>query len=876
LSILNGVMRIIQFYQSNHQPASSQSDNPANKKVDSELFIYGGSGVGKGELIKVAQGAEFDPYPSPLKEERTDLIVPYGNQEVRFSVFQSPEREKGAGLAFYGQIRLLIVDMTSRASLDECKKVWESFATGYQFDKTSIFLVATKSDLTQEYELSNDELVAYGESLAEKHRQFAGLAFVSAANPESVHGLMQIIAQEALWHKGLAEQPVFKNSPDPFIALANQSNSVEPSVKRKYFITFCDIPVVTCITNELSAQAVLNDVLSNRGKRNKKILIKRMPARMGYANHLEETRNQGYRTVRTLFDSGADFNYFDSIKEIQGYCASFFAQLKTFGLCIIGEVVDDNLVQVFALNLISFKEKVEDHQYYQSILPLTAIDEQTTLGELTRTWREAVTLAQAVYHFNLSPVKEPSRQMIAEQGDQLVLPYVIDDGRRSIYSQHLTSSEDDLPEFNTMLAMTLDSIKNTPVLYGVDYTTYNLINFIRLKFTLMTGMQQQILARTADIELINNADLRSTLIQLLELIYHMTFKKGREKQLVISSEHDVYSILKKANSTLLSERMALPGLVSEKNLRYLLTDEASLHVLRSFAIDVLFLNRVKAAKMVHELKGLIYLKAYVSMPPTISKRYLALQDSHIGSMFFTFFYLNQFNVPQVNHVQLLAQQELPKVFHAYIGRNKSEVGITRMSSEAGFYLVISPKDSAVLQRVSAYMLFTSKWGIQFDFPSMRKATLKESNEYYGPLAPQYQHNAEQLLFQQRLAFNKEDILDALIFLLHHHFIPDQEPGYSQGYFCSWIVLLLYQAAYFDVLLRNDLELNKPEITNLEGCKHYALGFFARKGERDFINALPQGLRISAKTTAPFTLAHSLIQDKKHFSTDGYFVKSPEL
>jgi GTPase SAR1 family protein len=870
-------MRIIQYFHSDQLTVSFRTDTPVSKAVDSELFLYGGSSVGKGQLIRVAQGAEFDPYPSPLKEERTDLLINAGNQAVHFSVYQSPEREKGAGLAFYGQIRLLVVDMTSRASLDECQKVWESFATGYQFDKTSIFLVATKADLTQEYELSTDELVAYGEKLAEKHRQFAGLAFVSAKNPKSINGFMRIIAQEALWHKGLAEQPVFKNSPAPSNSMVNQDHFSVLTTKRKYFISFTDIPFVTCITNELGAQKVLKNILEGRETKRNTLLAKRMPVRMAYASDSGAPMpSEKYGVVRDLFRSGGDSNYFDSIKEIQEYCAPFFAQLKTFSMCIIGEVVDDNLTQVFALNLISFKEKVDDRQYYQSILPLGAIDEQTTLGELTRNWRSAVTLAQALYHFYLAPIKEPSRQMIADQEDGLVLPYVIDDGRYTFYNQDLTRSEDNFPEFNTALRTTLDQIKSTPGLYGQDHSTYTLIDFSRLKFALLTGMQQQVMARTADIDLINNPDLRSTLIQLLELIYHMTFKKGGEKQFVISSEHDVYSILNMAKSSLLTLRVALSESVSANNMAYLLSNETSLQALRSFAIDVLFLNRIKAARSVHELKGLVYLKAYVSMPPAIRKNYLSLQDSHIGSMFFTFFYLNQFDVPQVNHVQLLAQQELPKVFHAYIGRNKSEIGITRMSSEAAFYQVISPHDGNILQRVASYMPFTAKWGIQFDFPSMRKATSSESNEYYGPLVPQYQNNAEQLLFQQRLAFSKEDIIDALVFLLHYRFIPEQPLGYEQGYFCSWIVLLLYQAAYLDALLEKEIKRDQPDISSTEECKRYALSFFAHKGNDYFIDAIPQGLRISPKTTAPFTLAHSLSQDTEHFNSDGYFVKSPEL
>lgn len=870
-------MRIIQYYQDDELSVSQPINSAANKTVDSELFLYGGSGIGKGQLIRVAQGAAFEPYPSPLKEERTDLSINFGNQTVKFSVYQSPEREKGAGLAFYGQIRLLVVDMTSRASLDECKKVWESFATGYQFDKTSIFLVATKADLTSEYELGTDELVVYGESLAEKHRQFAGLVFVSAKNPESIHSLMRLIAQEALWHKGLAERPAFKNSPAPSDILINQGNFSVPAIKRKYFITFSDIPFVNCITNELSAQKVLENILGGRETKGNTLLAKRMPSRMGYASgYGQHMPDHKYRAVRDLFRSDGNFDYFDSIKEIQEYCAPFFAQLKTFSMCIIGEVVDEELVQVFAMNLISFKEKVDDRQYYQSILPLGVINEQTTLGELTHNWRSAVTLAQALYHFYLAPVKEPSRQMIADQKDDRVLPYVIDDGRYTFYNQDLTGSEDNFPEFNTALRNTLDKIKNAPVLYGEDHSTYNLIDFSRLKFALLTGMQQQIVARTADIDLINNPDLRSTLIQLLELIYHMTFKKGGEKELVISSEHDVYALINRAKSTLLTERMARPQAASESNMARLLSNEGSLQALRSFAIDVLFLNRIKAARSVHELKELVYLKAYLSMPPAIRKNYLPIQDSHIGSMFFTFFYLNQFNVPQVNHVQLLAQQELPKVFHAYIGRNKSEVGITRMSSEAAFYQVISPHDTNILQRVVSYMPFTAKWGIQFDFPSMRKATSSESNEYYGPLVPQYQNNTEQLLFQQRLAFSKEDIIDALVFLLHYRFVPDQPLNYEQGYFCSWIVLLLYQAAYLDALLDKEFQLDQPEITSSEECKRYALGFFARKGDGYFIDAIPQGLRVSPKTTAPFTLAHSLIQDTEHFNADGYFVKSPGL
>ena len=759
-------MRIIKYCK-----ADSNDINPSElaEVIDADIYIYGESGSGKTTLMESASGINRRKFI--LSSDYTKVNIKTANATVRFNFYINDLKEKKAGLAFYGEIRLVLLDMTKPNAFDEFRSWWE-FASGYLYPNCSIIMLATKADLVDQHQVSMPQVIDYAITLDKTTRQFAGVVFVNAQDDSAVADLFQLLAQECLWHKKKVETAPEVQDDLPWL---ESSRAVVPKAKKRFSHVACFMSGLPSYNSKLkqTEERVLESLLQLMLTKPNNMI---MPGNGLFVLNADKI-NQTVMIAKTIHEIYChdEFEHYCSENSLDEIIETYMETLTEFvapQLCVLimeTKNINSHVVPVFAYALFLRYGSVAmmDDNLNPIVIPIGPITENTTLAALTLDWLRALKVSSALFYFkedlylNRINHADITEALASLDKNQLILSP--DNVMSEFKPRHL--SHDESP-FQQWLRYYLEAINNSSSKPSNINMLVNYMQFVERKYMILKALLRELSLSCFSVR-------------------QMESKTGRDLRQQLMNNIIAAVVSKKLN-----------GLAAiHQFLKANITEEPLSLKIRHVALDIYFMMGVHNANTISELKIVYSQRAYIRLPQVIDRQVVAINTVQPGSMLFTFYYLNQHQFPQVNHVQLLNNiGDDIRVLHAYIGKNKRQVAVTPMAKQPAFYWIYAPNDISVLKRVQDLMHYCARLGWGFDFNSMRQTTIEESRRLYGPTVPPNSNHSQMLIANKKDQFNQSSLENCVRFLIQF-LMPQLRPEKQLNYFCSSLVLLLYQSAY---------------------------------------------------------------------------------
>jgi small GTP-binding protein len=137
-----------------------------------KVVLLGESGVGKTSIILQYTTNKFDPdIVSSLSAQFVSKTVEFANVQkaIKFDIWDTAGQEKYRALAkiFYkdAKVIILVYDITNKLSFDALKEYWYDQIKQTKDENTIVAVVANKSDLYDQPEVSNDVGKAYAQEI---------------------------------------------------------------------------------------------------------------------------------------------------------------------------------------------------------------------------------------------------------------------------------------------------------------------------------------------------------------------------------------------------------------------------------------------------------------------------------------------------------------------------------------------------------------------------------------------------------------------------------------------------------------------------------------------------------------------------------------
>ena len=144
-----------------------------NNKIERVKVVFIGEyGVGKTSIILQYTTNKFDPdNVSSLGGSFSSKTVEFLNVQktIKFEIWDTAGQEKYRILTklFYKNAKaiILVYDITNKSSFDAIKEYWNDQINAYKDDNAILAVVANKSDLYENSEVSNEEGKRYAQKI---------------------------------------------------------------------------------------------------------------------------------------------------------------------------------------------------------------------------------------------------------------------------------------------------------------------------------------------------------------------------------------------------------------------------------------------------------------------------------------------------------------------------------------------------------------------------------------------------------------------------------------------------------------------------------------------------------------------------------------
>ena len=795
------------------------------KNITSDIYIYGNC-----ELLKWFRMALFHASDEALVvDDDVDLVsTSVGGYSIQFSVYQHTLREQFLGASLFGQIRLIVIDMSSRHDFNllenDCATKtpsWISFATAFSYEALSIMLVGIQTRDTQYDDVTAKELVTLGAKLAEKNHQFCGVALVNTKVPASFQKLLQVLGHECLWLRKLIKHPLHFDDRD---ALSYIEEPLPSALKQQdaseYYLALNSFSYeleqgLLCLLGTEKPISIETDI-KFRYDGTKKLL--RFSTLTKALECLKNTRDPyillGYKneTPHLLYS----YQYINSqIKDANNHCliAVSFIDLpidinklfiKLRSIYKIQYAINWCLPQHYGL-VASLLYMPNYDGGLSSPIPDRLLNQTKPLG-YKNPWSKWRTLFDSEFEY------------LVKRACELFLIFVIDNKKMR------------------RLERARAETYHLKGIHDLSDKGLALIEFAWRKHKIILWIFQRIinmLTGKAVYLPVSIGQIANTLSLRIKDIYFGTSKWTHHSRMSLNSPQDIFNTLQ--------------------------ADE-----LRNFALECLFCNKISQAASLDELERLIALRSNIMLPKLLRRHYLTPSIDTRGAMVFSFFFLSPFGIPQVNHVQI---NMCNTVFHAYWNGDKKGVGLTRMVKYPSYQLLFMPKKREILPRLFEFIDYLCGLNLDFNVAEMQAAIRKERNEMYGAI-PALSTSHEQKI-------EDETILPALEFLFYYFLKPNLVPlnFKATGFFCSWIVCLIYQAAFLadavEHYIKHEVCFNNKHELMPDDLIIHTKQMWRKKGPT-FFN-LPSGLICNPQNVTPMRLLQQLQNDPDDFIIAGYCI-----